>query len=181
MTSNPRHGSPPRLMAHQPIRSPTTQECAARVHRPESVSVCGLSWPDGVVPVAVKRGGPKIEGGHLGIGHPDALGIGAAVEAALDGEAGAGRGAGDHLDDHLVGEQGLAAPVLGDEGEQPMLDPVLPDAVVRAQALSTARRPTVTKPEISETFAVLFVVQQEVEPVFAAALMPSSLCSASWT
>jgi hypothetical protein len=23
-----------------------------------------------------------------------------------------------------VGEQGLAAPVLGDEGEQPMLDPV---------------------------------------------------------
>jgi hypothetical protein len=38
----------------------------------------------------VKRGGLKIEGGHLGIGHPDALGVGAAVEAALDGEASAG-------------------------------------------------------------------------------------------
>jgi hypothetical protein len=38
----------------------------------------------------VKRGGLKIEGGHLGIGHPDALGVGAAVEAAPDGEAGAG-------------------------------------------------------------------------------------------
>src|SRR3954463_3631535 len=100
-----------------------------------TASVCELSGQDGVVPVAVKRGGLKIEGGHLGIGHPDALRVGAAVEAALDGEAGAGGGAGDQLDNHLVGEQGLAAPVLGDEGEQPMLDPVPPDAVIRAQAL----------------------------------------------
>src|SRR3954466_6448536 len=38
--------------------------------------------------------------------------------------------------DPLVGQQGLAAPVLGDEGEPPMLDPVPPDAVIRAQALS---------------------------------------------
>ena len=64
----------------------------------------------------MKCGGLKIKGGHLGIGHPDALGVGAAVEAAPDGEAGAG-GAGDQLDDHLVGEQQLAAPVLGDKGE----------------------------------------------------------------
>ena len=70
----------------------------------------------------------------------DALRVGAAVEAALDGEAGAGGGAGDQLDDHLVGEQGLAAPVLGDEGEPPMLDPVPPDAVIRAQALKAAPR-----------------------------------------
>ena len=83
----------------------------------------------------MKCGGLKIEGSHLGIGHPDALGVGATAEAALDGEAGAGSGAGDRLDDHLVGQQGLAAPGLGDEGEQPMLDPVPPDAVIRAQAL----------------------------------------------
>src|SRR4051794_6941045 len=38
MISNPRHASPPRLMAHQPTRFPTTQESSARVHRPESVS-----------------------------------------------------------------------------------------------------------------------------------------------
>src|SRR3954466_10366512 len=100
-----------------------------------TASVCGLSWQDRVVPVAVKRGGLKIEGGPLGIGHPDALGVGAAVEAALDGEAGAGGGAGDQLDNHLVGQPWLAAPGLGDEGEQPMLDPVPPDAVIRAQAL----------------------------------------------
>ena len=84
----------------------------------------------------MKCGGPKIEGGHLGIGHPDALGVGAAVKAAPDGEAGAGGGTGDQLDDHLMDEQGLAAPGLGDEGEQPMLDPVPPDAVIRAQALT---------------------------------------------
>ena len=35
-----------------------------------TASVCGLSWQDRVVPVAVKRGGLKIKGGHLGIGHP---------------------------------------------------------------------------------------------------------------
>src|SRR5690348_8256049 len=38
MISNPRHGSPPRLIPHQPIRCSTTQESSIRVHRPESVS-----------------------------------------------------------------------------------------------------------------------------------------------
>src|SRR4051812_29773169 len=37
MISNPRHGSPPRLMAHQPTRCSTTQESAIRVHRPDPV------------------------------------------------------------------------------------------------------------------------------------------------
>ena len=37
----------------------------------------------------------------------DALRVGAAVEAALDGEAGAGGGAGDQLDDHLEVSRGL--------------------------------------------------------------------------
>ena len=101
-----------------------------------TASVCGLSWLDGVVPVAVKRGGRKVRVAISASDTLDALRVGAAVEAALDGEAGAGGGAGDQLDDHLVGEQGLAAPVLGDEGEQPMLDPVPPDAVIRAQALT---------------------------------------------
>jgi len=38
-------------------------------------------------------------------------------------------------------DQRLDAPVLGDEGEQPMLDPVPPDAIIRAQALSLQFRP----------------------------------------
>src|SRR3954463_1030791 len=105
-----------------------------------TASVCELSGQDGVVPVAVKRGGLKIKGGHLGIGHLDAFRVGAAVEAALDGEAGAGGGAGDQLDDHLVGQQGLAAPGLGDEGEQPMLDSV-PLAGARRQVGHRDRQP----------------------------------------
>src|SRR4051812_21694866 len=38
MISNPRHGSPPRLMAHQPTSFSTTQESSIRVHRPDPVS-----------------------------------------------------------------------------------------------------------------------------------------------
>src|SRR4051812_21373579 len=38
MISNPRHGSPPRLMAHQPTRCSTTQESSIRVLRPDPVS-----------------------------------------------------------------------------------------------------------------------------------------------
>src|SRR3954453_9221021 len=43
MISNPRHGLPPRLMAHQPTRFPTTQESSIRVHRPDPVSPSNLS------------------------------------------------------------------------------------------------------------------------------------------
>ena len=39
-------------------------------------------------------------------------------------EAFAGRRRSDQLDDDLVADQRLAAPVLGDEGEQTVLDPV---------------------------------------------------------
>src|SRR3954452_5968480 len=47
MISNPRHGSPPRLMAHQPTRCSTTQESSIRVHRPDPVSgVYAHSLPD---------------------------------------------------------------------------------------------------------------------------------------
>src|SRR3954447_8820442 len=37
MISNPRHGWPPRLMAHQPTRCSTTLESSTRVHRPDPV------------------------------------------------------------------------------------------------------------------------------------------------
>src|SRR4051794_41008456 len=46
MISNPRHGSPPRLMVHQPTRCSTTQESSIRVHRPEPVShIAALEAP----------------------------------------------------------------------------------------------------------------------------------------
>ena len=42
----------------------------------------------------------------------------------MDGEAGASRGRPDQLDDHRMGEQRLAAPVLRNEGEEAMFNPV---------------------------------------------------------
>ena len=65
-----------------------------------------------------------VDGVHLGIGDLDALGIAVGVDVAGDGEAGIGRGGADQLDDDLMADERLAAPVLGDVGEQAMLDPV---------------------------------------------------------
>jgi len=48
-------------------------------------------------------------------------------------EAGLGGGCGDQLDDHLITDERLAAPVAGDEREQAMLD-LVPLARARQQA-----------------------------------------------
>ena len=64
-----------------------------------------------------------VDGVHLGIGNLDALGITAGVDVASDGEASIGGGA-DQLDDDLMADERLAAPVLRNVGEQAMLDPV---------------------------------------------------------
>ena len=58
----------------------------------------------------------------VGVGNLEALFVGVGVEAARNGEAGVGGGVGDQLDDDLVADQRFAAPVLGDEGKQTVLD-----------------------------------------------------------
>ena len=66
----------------------------------------------------------------------------------MDGEAGAGGASWQHrLDEHLVGEQGLAAPVRMGEGrpsEPGAIDPLKEvrnrsGTAIRAQALTTSR------------------------------------------
>jgi hypothetical protein len=69
----------------------------------------------------VEIGGLDVEGSHLGVSDLDTLRIVTVIEAAGDGEPGVGGGAGDQLDDDQVANQWLAAPVLSDEGKQPML------------------------------------------------------------
>jgi hypothetical protein len=66
----------------------------------------------------------EVDGGHFGIRDLDGFGILVFVEAALHLEAFVGRRRSDQLDDHRATDQRLAAPVLGDEGEEPMLDTV---------------------------------------------------------
>src|SRR3954451_17325269 len=65
-----------------------------------------------------------VEAGDLVVGHLCALLVEVMVEPTLDGEPGLRGRAGDQLDDDLMCQQRLAAPVLGDEREQSMLDAV---------------------------------------------------------
>ncbi len=73
----------------------------------------------------MESGGFGVESGHLGISDLDALRIVTFIEATGNGESGLCGGAGDQLDDDQVADQWLAAPVLSDEGKQPMLYLVL--------------------------------------------------------
>jgi hypothetical protein len=65
-----------------------------------------------------------VEAGDLVVGHLGALLVEVIVQPTLDGEPGLRGRAGDQLDDDLMCQQRLAAPVLGNEREQSMLDAV---------------------------------------------------------
>src|ERR1700694_716883 len=82
------------------------------------------SWSNRVIPFAVEIAAGDVDGGKLIIGDGDAFRIGGLIKTTAYGEAGIGARCGDKLDDDLVGEQGLASPVPGYEGEEPVLDPV---------------------------------------------------------
>ena len=58
---------------------------------------------------------------HFRIGDLDGLGIVVFVEATLYVEPLGRRGGSDQLDDDLMADEGLAAPVLRDECKKPML------------------------------------------------------------
>ena len=83
-----------------------------------------MSWRDGVVPVALEGIALNVEGGHFGIGDLDTFRVAALVDVASDGEAGIGGGGADQLDDDVVADERLAAPVLGNIGEEAVLDAV---------------------------------------------------------
>ena len=65
-----------------------------------------------------------VDGSELIIGDGDAFWVARLIKTTANGEAAIGAGGGDQFDDDLVGEQGLASPVAGYEGEEPVLDPV---------------------------------------------------------
>ena len=66
----------------------------------------------------------NVEGSHFGIADFDALGIAALVNVASDSEAGIGGSGADQLDDDVVADKRLAAPALGNIGEEAVLDAV---------------------------------------------------------
>ena len=70
----------------------------------------------------MEDGGLDVESGHLGVGNLGALRIIVFIELTGDGKSAVGGGAGDQLDNDQIADQRLAAPILGDEREQPMFD-----------------------------------------------------------
>ena len=83
---------------------------------PEDVRV------DRIVPFAMEVVGSEVEGIHFDVGHLDAGRIGVLIEFAPNLQTGVRRRRGDQLDDDLMADERLAAPVAGDEREQAMLD-----------------------------------------------------------
>src|SRR5438105_4727255 len=81
-----------------------------------------IVWRDCVVPVAMELGTFDVDGGHVCIVYDNAAGILAGVEFAAHGEAGFGCGGRDQFDDDPVADERLGAPVLTDEGEEPVFD-----------------------------------------------------------
>ena len=64
----------------------------------------------------------EVDPHHVGVGDADAAGIGCGVDLASDRQSGLGGGGGDELDDGLVADERLGAPVLADEGKEAVLD-----------------------------------------------------------
>src|SRR5439155_5153984 len=86
-------------------------------------AIWGISlWRDSVVPLAVEFGAFDVDCGHLGVRDDNAAGVLASVEFAAHGEAGFGGGGRDQFDDDPVADERLGAPVLADEGEEPVFD-----------------------------------------------------------
>src|SRR5438105_2479869 len=79
-----------------------------------------IVWRDCVVPVAMELGTFDVDGGHVCIRYDNAAGILAGVEFTAHGEAGFGCGVRDQFDDDPVADERLGAPVLTDEGEEPV-------------------------------------------------------------
>src|SRR5882757_4147362 len=64
----------------------------------------------------------KLEFSHLQVGNLEALLVEIRVDLAFHGEAGRRCSCGDEVDDDLVADEWLTAPVLADEREQTVLD-----------------------------------------------------------
>src|SRR5713226_6423177 len=86
------------------------------------LSLCRQGGKDRVVPVPVKRVGPQADGLQGVAADLEAGGIAGRVEPRPHAEARGGRRGRDQVHNDRVAEEGLASPVLADEGEQAVFD-----------------------------------------------------------
>jgi hypothetical protein len=66
----------------------------------------------------------EVDGSKVAVADDDPFWIVGLVQATADHQAAIGAGAADQLDNDLVGQERLSAPVPGDEREEAVLDPV---------------------------------------------------------
>ena len=106
------------------------EACGGAPHWGRQLRTCGEITPSrgllvrryGVVPLAKEIIAAQVDRLHLLMGHRDALRVAIGVNLAADLEAGFGCRGTDELNNDLMADQRFAAPVLGDEGEQSVLD-----------------------------------------------------------
>ena len=89
----------------------------------------------------MELGAFDVDGGHLGVGYDNSAGVLAGVEFTAHSETGFGSGGRDQLDDDPIADEWLGAPVLADEGEEPVLD-FVPLAGAGGRWLTTMSRPS---------------------------------------
>lgn len=82
----------------------------------------------------------QVDGRQLVVRHFDSGWIAATIQLSLDSQAGLGAGAGNQVDDHLVADEWLAAPVLGDVAEHAVLN-LVPLAGARRKVTDMDRQP----------------------------------------
>ncbi|MDQ1005601.1 hypothetical protein QFZ82_000085 [Streptomyces sp. V4I23] len=88
----------------------------------------------GVVPLAVNLMPDQRQRGEAVLADRDAGGVVTGIQVGLDAQTSPGAGGGDRLDNDFVAGQRPATPVVGDVGEQPVLD-FVPFACARTMPL----------------------------------------------
>ena len=101
-----------------------------------------LVRPDRVVPLSVETVRVQAHGRELGVGHLPAYGVAPTIEPASHLESFGGGGRGNQAYDGFVVTQRLAAPVCGDEREQPVLH-LVPLARAWGEVAYTNRDPRI--------------------------------------
>src|SRR5262245_62091403 len=81
-----------------------------------------LVWEDGVIPLSVEGVPLEMELLHGLLRDLDPCWVRVLIQLAYHRQARRGRRGRNQVDNHLVAHERLPAPVLADEGEQPMLD-----------------------------------------------------------
>src|SRR5205085_6435586 len=99
---------------------------------------------DRVVPIAMERVAREADASQLLVGDLDPTSVVPAIDLAPYSEPGRRGGRRDQADDGGVRQQRLASPVLGDEGEEAVLD-LVPLAGPRRQMAHRDREPRLVR------------------------------------